>query len=50
MHSDAIRVLSSVFTIAQRDTRNKEYLISWLKNKPGIASFWVKYFFQASSI
>ena len=27
-HSDTLRVLSSVFKIAQRDTRNKEYLIS----------------------
>ena len=31
MHSDAVRVLSSVFIIAQSDTRNIEYLISWLQ-------------------
>ena len=29
-HGDAVRVLSSVFIIGQSDTRNKEYLISWL--------------------
>ena len=30
-HSDALRVLSSIFIIAQIDTGNIEYLISWLK-------------------
>ena len=39
-HSDAVRVLSSVFIIAQSDTRNIEYLISWLqKLKSEIATF-----------
>ena len=28
-HGDAVRVLSSVFIIAQSDIRNTEYLISW---------------------
>ena len=28
---DAVRVLSSVFIIAQSDTRNIEYLITWLQ-------------------
>ena len=27
---DAMRVLSSVFIIDQSDTKNREYLISWL--------------------
>ena len=30
-HGDAVRVLSSVFIIAQSDIRNTEYLISWLQ-------------------
>ena len=30
-HSDAVGRLSSVFIIAQSDTRNIEYLISWLQ-------------------
>ena len=29
-HGDVVRVLSSVFIIGQSDTRNREYLISWL--------------------
>ena len=32
-HGDAVRVLSSVFDIAQSNTRNREYLISWLQKK-----------------
>ena len=30
-HGDAVKVLSFVFIIAQSDTRNIEYLISWLQ-------------------
>ena len=33
MHSDTVRVLSSVFIIAQSDTREIKYLISWLQKK-----------------
>ena len=29
-HGDAVRVLSFIFITAQKDTRNREYLISWL--------------------
>ena len=29
-HGYAVRFLSSVFITAQSDTRNREYLISWL--------------------
>ena len=32
-HGDAVRVLSSVFIIVQRDTGNREHLISWLQKK-----------------
>ena len=38
-HSDAMRVFSSVFVIAQRYTRDKEYLISWLQKQA-----WNSYF------
>ena len=31
-HDDAVRSLPSVFKIVQSDTRNIEYLISWLQN------------------
>ena len=31
MHGDRLRFFSSVFIIAQSDTRNREYLISWLQ-------------------
>ena len=31
MHGDTVRVLSSVFIIAQNDTREIKYLISWLQ-------------------
>ena len=31
LRTDALRVLSSVIIIAQRDTKNIEYLISWLQ-------------------
>ena len=51
-HGDAVRVFSSVFAIAQSDTKNTEYLISWLqvtKNKSETVTFWVKYFFRAFS-
>ena len=30
-HSEDVRVLSSVFIIAEIDTRNIKYLISWLQ-------------------
>ena len=32
-HGDAMRVVSSVFIIAQTDTRNREYLIRRLQKK-----------------
>ena len=32
-HDGAVRVLSSVFIIAQSDTGNREYLISWLQKE-----------------
>ena len=32
-HSDVVRLLSSVSVIAQSDSRNREYLISWLQKK-----------------
>ena len=32
-HGDAMRVVSSVFIIAQIDTRNREYLIRQLQKK-----------------
>ena len=32
-HGDAVRVLSFAFIISQIDTRNREYLISWLQKK-----------------
>ena len=41
-HGDAVRVFSSVFVIAQSDTKNTEYLISWLqvtKNKSETVTF-----------
>ena len=37
--SDTASVLSSVFIIAQRDTEKREYLINWLENKSGTATF-----------
>ena len=33
-HGDTVRVLSSVFIIGQKITRNREYLISWLLKLP----------------
>ena len=48
-HGYAMRVLSSVFTIAQIDARNIEFSLLVTENKSETAIFWVRYFFRASS-